>query len=130
MTLDTVDPHSGKITNIDVPISEASPAHVVRLRAVAGASALQIRLREGGSLVFDGEVGLSPGETIEVSLKGSPIGAECGARPVFRLNSSQYSDSIILPPCDSKSADIVFLVDGTSRGEYPGQDDVRRSDSM
>ena len=114
MTLDVVDPRSGKLSRMEIAIPAAAAEHVVRLRAVAGASGLQIRLREGDALIFVGETTLSPGETMEVSVKGNPPRADCGSRPVFRLNPAQTDDSVILSPDGSTAADVVFLIDGTS----------------
>ena len=118
LTLDVVDPRSGKPVRMpvrmEVPLAAGSPEQRVRLRAVPGSSGLQLRLREGEALVFVGETTLSPGEIVEVSLKADPPRADCGSRPVFRLNPAQADEPVLLSPDGATAADIVFLVDGTS----------------
>jgi hypothetical protein len=114
LTLDIVDRQSGKPARMEVPLSAAAPEHLVRLRSVPGASALQLRLRQGDALVFAGETTLSPGETIEVALKDDPPRADCGSRPVFRLNPAQADEPSVLSPDGATAADVVFLIDGTS----------------
>jgi hypothetical protein len=109
MTLDTVDPQTGKVTAMDIEAQDA-----VRLQAMEGASALQIRLREAGSLVFVGELALSAGERVTVSLKRDPLRVDCGDRPVFHLSPAQLEDFPILLPLETRAAEIVFLIDGTS----------------
>jgi hypothetical protein len=109
MTLDTVDPETGKVQAVEIEVG-----YPVCLQAMEGASALQVRIRQADSLVFVGELALSAGERVTLSFKSDPPGVDCGGRPVFHLNFAQLEDAPVLLPPDTGGADIVFLIDGTS----------------
>ena len=109
-TIDTVDPATGRIERLPINVGKST------WRAVLGANALHLVIREGDLILLNVEVDAPNGAPVEVCFvqHGQEWAAKVENRAVLRLPRNEPECAHVLFANASRNVDIFFLIDGTS----------------